>query len=113
MHRRSRRSPYQDYEYEHERLRLDSLNLPIQSFTPSRSAPSSTRNLSDCSAFESVSLLSLSDQTTLDSTNSLSNIKKTGVPSTSLTVIERNARIIKWLVQLNKANASPSFREVR
>jgi len=69
--------------------------------------------LSDCGAFESVSLLSLSDQTTLDSTNSPSNIKRTVVPSTSLTVIERNARIIKWLFQLNKANSSPSFQEVQ
>ncbi|CAF0925104.1 unnamed protein product [Rotaria sordida] len=106
-----RRSPYHNDEY--DRFRLDSLDLSLQSSTQSISTPISTTNCSDCSAFESVSLLSLSDQTTLDSTNSLSNIKRTVVPSTSLTVIERNARIIKWLFQLNKANASPSFQEVR
>lgn len=73
----------------------------------------STTSISDSGAFESVSLLSLSDQTTLDSANSLSNIKRTVVPSTSVTVIERNARIIKWLYQLKKANASSSFQEIR
>jgi centrosome-associated FAM110-like protein len=110
LFRQPRRSPYHDYEYEHDRFRLDSLNLPIRSPTP----PISTANCSDCGAFESVSLLSLSDQTTLDSSaNSPSNKRRTVVPSTSLTVIERNARIIKWLFQLNKANASPSFQEVQ
>ncbi|CAF2356819.1 unnamed protein product [Rotaria sp. Silwood2] len=108
-----RRSPYHNDEYEYDRIRLDSLDLSLRSSTQSISTPISTTNFSDCSAFESVSLLSLSDQTTLDSTNSLSNIKRTVVPSTSLTVIERNARIIKWLFQLNKANASPSFQRIR
>ncbi|CAF0720722.1 unnamed protein product [Rotaria sp. Silwood1] len=108
-----RRSPYHNIEYEYDRFRLDSLDLSLKSSTQSISTPISTINFSDCSAFESVSLLSLSDQTTLDSANSLSNIKRTVVPSTSLTVIERNARIIKWLFQLNKANASPSFQQVR
>ncbi|CAF2603776.1 unnamed protein product [Rotaria sp. Silwood2] len=93
----SHRSPY--YEYEQDRYRLD---FPLQSST------SSTINISDC-AFESVSILSLSDQTTLDSTNSLTHKKRTIVPS-SITVIERNARIIKWLFQLHKANELPSFQ---
>jgi hypothetical protein len=109
IYRQPRRSPFHDYECEHDRFRLDSLDLPLRS----SSTPSSTTNLSDSGAFESVSLLSLSDQTTLDSANSPSNIKRTVVPATSLTVIERNARIIKWLFQLNKANASPSFQEVQ
>ncbi|CAF3921280.1 unnamed protein product [Rotaria sp. Silwood2] len=93
----SHRSPY--YEYEQDRYRLD---FPLQS------SKSSTINISDC-AFESVSILSLSDQTTLDSTNSLTHKKRTIVPS-SITVIERNARIIKWLFQLHKANELPSFQ---
>ncbi len=105
--RQPRRSPYLDYEYEHDRFRIDSLDLPLRSSTP----PMSTSNFSDSGAFESVSLLSLSDQTTLDSANSPSNIRRTVVPSTSLTVIERNARIIKWLFQLNKANSTSSFQD--
>jgi hypothetical protein len=107
--RQPRRSPYNDCEYEHDRFRID---LPLRSSTPPNSTPTLT-DFSDCAAFESVSLLSLSDQTTLDSANSPSSIKRTVVPSTSLTVIERNARIIKWLFQLNKANASPSFQSVQ
>ncbi|CAF0908136.1 unnamed protein product [Adineta steineri] len=110
---KSRRSPYQDYEYENDRFRLESLDIPLRSSTPPISTPNSTTNFSDCGAVESVSLLSLSDQTTLDSANSPSNIRRTVIPSTSLSVIERNARIIKWLFQLNKANASPSFQEVQ
>lgn len=103
-----RRSPYLDYEYEHDRLRLDHFDaLPISSPL----TRTSTANLSDSGAFESVSLLSFSDQTTLDSANSSSNIKRTVIPSTTLTVIERNARIIKWLFQLNKANSSLSFQD--
>lgn len=112
LFRKSRRSPYQDNQCEHDRFRINSINIPLRSSTPPISTPSSTTHFSDCGAFESVSLLSLSDQTTLDSTNSPSNIRRTVVPSTSLSVIERNARIIKWLFQLNKANASPSFQEV-
>ncbi|CAF3214840.1 unnamed protein product [Rotaria socialis] len=108
-----RRSPYNYDEYEDDRFRLDSLDLSLRSSIHSISTPNSTTKSSDCAAFESVSLLSFSDQTTLDSTNSLSNIKRTVVPSTSVTVIERNARIIKWLFQLNKANASPSFSDLR
>ncbi|CAF1528702.1 unnamed protein product [Rotaria magnacalcarata] len=108
-----RRSPYNYDEYEDDRFRLDSLDLSLRSSTHSISTPNSTTKSSDGAAFESVSLLSFSDQTTLDSTNSLSNIKRTVVPSTSVTVIERNARIIKWLFQLNKANASPSFPDFR
>ncbi|CAF1070932.1 unnamed protein product [Rotaria sp. Silwood1] len=91
------RSPYQ--EYEQDRFRLD---LPLQSST------SSITNISDYGAFESVSVLSLSDQTTLDSINSPTHKKRTIVPS-SITVIERNARIIKWLFQLHKANELLSF----
>ncbi|CAF3475585.1 unnamed protein product [Rotaria socialis] len=91
------RSPYR--EYEKDRIQLD---FPFQSST------SSTTNTSDC-AFESVSVLSLSDQTTLDSTNSPTHRKRTVVPS-SVKVIERNARIIKWLFQLHKANELPSFQ---
>jgi hypothetical protein len=88
-----RRSPYYDCKYEQDRFRLD-LSL--------RSSTSPTTNSSDY-AFESVSVLSFSDQTTLDSTNSLSNKKRTIVPS-SVSIIERNARIIKWLFQLHKTN---------
>ncbi|UJR26304.1 hypothetical protein I4U23_007642 [Adineta vaga] len=108
-----RRSPYQDNQCEQDRFQTDSLTIPLRSSTPPISAPNSTTHFSDCGAFESVSLLSLSDQTTLDSANSPSNTRRTVVPSTSLSVIERNARIIKWLFQLNKANASPSFQEVQ
>ncbi len=106
--RQPRRSPYLDYEYEHDRYRIESLDLPLRSDTP----PISTSNFSDSGAFESVSLLSFSDQTTLDSANSASNIRRTVVPSTSLTVIERNARIIKWLFQLNKANSTSSIQDI-
>jgi len=102
--RQPRRFPYLDYEYEHDdRLQSDNFNLTTTS--------SSTTNLSDCGVFESVSLLSFSDQTTLNSANSCPNIKRTVLPSTSLTVIERNARIIKWLFQLNKANSPLQFHE--
>ena len=59
------------------------------------------------SVFESISVLSLSDQTTLDSTNSPLSKKRT-VVSSSVTIVERNARIIKWLFQLHKANELPS-----
>jgi hypothetical protein len=89
-----RRSPYHDCQYDQDRLRLD---LSLQSSTPPDSI------------FESVSVLSLSDQTTLDSANSPSHKKRT-VVSSSANVIERNARIIKWLFQLHKANESPSFQ---
>lgn len=65
-------------------------------------------NIPDC-VFESVSVLSLSDQTTLDSTNSSTDRKRIVVPS-SVTIIERNARIIKWLFQLHKTNESSSFQ---
>ena len=88
---------------------LDSSRTSITIFHTSRFDQA---NFSDSGAFESVSLLSLSDQTTLDSGNSASNIKRTVVPSTSLTVIERNARIIKWLFQLNKANSTSSIQDI-
>ena len=104
--RQPRRSPYLDYEY--DRYPIDALDLPLRSSTP----PISSSNFSDSGAFESVSLLSLSDQMTLDSANSPSTIRRTVVPSTSLTVIERNARIIKWLFQLNKANSTSSSQDI-
>ncbi|CAF1109597.1 unnamed protein product [Adineta steineri] len=91
-----RRSPYQEYQYEQNKLRLD------------LSSPSITRHNTDC-AFESVSILSLSDQTTLDSMNSPTHVIRNLVP-TPVTIIERNARIIKWLFQLHKTNDSPSFQ---
>jgi len=97
--RQPHRSPYYNCDYEQDRFRSD-LSLPSSTSPPT--------NFSD-GVFESVSVLSLSDQTTLDSTNSPSHRKKTLVPS-SLTIIERNARIIKWLFQLHKANESPYFQ---
>jgi hypothetical protein len=82
--RQPRRCPYQFYEYDRDR---------------SQSDPSTPDSI-----FESVSVLSFSDQTTtFDSTNSPSQRKRT-VVSSSVTIIERNARIIKWLFQLHKAN---------
>jgi hypothetical protein len=96
--RQPRRSPYHDCEHEQNRV-----DLSTRSSTPP------TADISSDCAFESVSLLSLSDQTTFDSTNSLTHRKRT-VVSSSVSIIERNARIIKWLFQLQKANASPSFQ---
>ncbi len=97
--RQPRRCPYQAYEYEQDRSQSD-LSSPSSSTPP-------TTNTSD-SIFESVSLVSFSDQTTLESTNSSSHKKRT-VVSSSVTIIERNARIIKWLFQLHKTNELSSF----
>ncbi|CAF1366601.1 unnamed protein product [Rotaria sordida] len=74
------RSPYHEYEQ---------LDLSLQSSTSSTTTTAT--DISDC-AFESVSILSLSDQTTLDSTNSPTHRKKPIVPS-SITVIEQTAEI--------------------
>jgi hypothetical protein len=104
--RQARRLPYQENQQT-----LESLDL-ARHYSKSSTPKSSHGEVSDGGFFESVSLLSLSDQTTLDSSNCPSTTERTVVPSASLTVIERNARIIKWLFQLNKANASPSFQNV-
>lgn len=111
LSRHPRRSPYQEYQLTSDHLPIESLDLQLNSSRTSTSQ--SCADLSDSGLFESVSLLSLSDQTTLESDHSPSPIDRTVIPSANLSVIERNARIIKWLFQLNKANAAPSFQTVQ
>ena len=76
---------------------------------PSRSLRSPpSRSDHSIRALDSISLLSLSDQATLNSMHGPSASKRAVIPS-SISVIERNARIIKWLFQLHQANSSPAF----
>ncbi|UJR22727.1 hypothetical protein I4U23_025761 [Adineta vaga] len=91
-----RRSPYQQYAYDQDKFRLE---YQIESI--------SKPNVDH--VFDSVSILSLSDQTTSDSTNCPTQFIKASIPAT-VTVIERNARIIKWLFQLQKTNDLSSFQ---